>query len=110
VAAGYNTRVSPLIEEHADEIRALCRKYRLKRLDLFGSAARADFDPQTSDVDFFYEFDDADLGDLADRFFGLQEDLERMLGRRVDLVSSAHVRNKYFLAEANRHRITLYAA
>ena len=33
----------PLIEQHRTEIEALCRKYGVKRLDLFGSAARGDF-------------------------------------------------------------------
>lgn len=99
----------PLIEQHRHEIEALCRKYGVKRLDLFGSAARGDFDPATSDVDFFYVFDD-NRADLADRFFGLLEDLEMLLGRHVDLVSAVDAKNPYFLDSANEHRLTLYAA
>jgi uncharacterized protein len=99
----------PLLKQHREEIAALCRKHGVRRLELFGSAARADFDPANSDVDFFYEFD-GDPSHLADRFFGLIEDLERLLGRKVDLVSSSDVHNPYFLQVANRHRITLYAA
>jgi len=76
---------------------------------LFGSAARGDFDPGNSDLDFFYEFDDNPNG-LADRFFGLMEDLERLLGQKVDLVSSRDVRNPYYLQVVNRDRVTLYAA
>jgi predicted nucleotidyltransferase len=48
--------------------------------------------------------------DLADRFFGLKEDLQRLLGVDVDLVSAPDVKNPYFLQVANRHRQTLYAA
>ncbi len=101
--------MAPLVEQHRDEIAALCRKHGVRRLELFGSAARGDFDPANSDVDFFYEFD-ADPCRLADRFFGLMEDLERLLGRKVDLVSSQDARNPYFLQVTNRHRVTLYAA
>jgi hypothetical protein len=43
-----------LIEEHRVEIAGLCRKHGVKRLELFGSAARGDFDPGRSDVDFFF--------------------------------------------------------
>ena len=99
-----------LIQQHRSEIAELCRKYGVKRLELFGSAASGDFDPASSDVDFFYEFERDDAKGIADRFFGLMEDLERLLGRRVDLVSAKDAENPYFLQVANRHRTTLYAA
>ena len=97
------------LNECQPEIAALCRRYGVQKLELFGSAARGDFDPGRSDVDLFYEFD-SNPSSLSDRFFGLLEDLEQLLGRKVDLVSSLDVRNPYFLQVANRHRITLYAA
>jgi predicted nucleotidyltransferase len=101
--------VVALLSQHLDQIRALCRKHGIKKLELFGSAARDDFDPTRSDIDFFFEFD-TDPTSLADRFFGLMEDLESLLGCKVDLVSSQDVRNPYFLQVANRDRMTLYAA
>jgi predicted nucleotidyltransferase len=58
------------IEQFRDQITELCRKYRVKRLEIFGSAASGEFDRSHSDVDFFYEFDAGDMADLADRFFG----------------------------------------
>lgn len=98
-----------LLQQHRAAIAALCQKYGVRKLELFGSAAREDFDPAQSDVDFFYEFD-ANPANLADRFFGLAEDLELLLGRKVDLVSGTDVHNPYFLQVANQHRVTLYAA
>jgi predicted nucleotidyltransferase len=98
----------PLFEQHRQEIAALCRRFGVRKLELFGSAARGDFGTE-SDIDFFFEFDSDESG-LADRFFGLSEELERLLGRTVDLVSGQDVRNPYFLQVANRDRITLYAA
>lgn len=100
----------PLIEQHLPEIELLCRKYGLKKLELFGSAATGEFDPDHSDVDFFYIFDESDKSRLADRFFGLWEDLQQLLGREVDLVSALDAKNPYFLQVANRQRVTLYAA
>ena len=99
-----------LIEQHREQITELCRKYGVKRLELFGSAASGEFDSASSDVDFFYEFDRDDAKGIADRFFGLIEDLEALLGRKVDLVSAKDAKNPYFLEVANRHRVTLYAA
>jgi predicted nucleotidyltransferase len=97
-----------LLEQHRRDIELLCRRYGIRKLDVFGSAAAGAFKAD-SDVDFFYEFNN-DLSGLADRFFGLKEDLEGLLGRKVDLVSSKDATNPYFLKVANRHRRTLYAA
>jgi len=99
-----------LIEQHRTEIESLCRKHGVKRLDLFGSAARDDFDPAASDVDFFVEFISYDDPAIADHWFGLQEDLAVLLGRSVDLTSLRAAKNPYFLEVANRHRMELYAA
>ena len=98
-----------LVQQHRSEIAALCRKYGVRKLELFGSAAGGNFDSADSDIDFFYEFDD-NTNALADRYFGLLEDLAQLLGRPVDLVSGRDVKNPYFLQVANRHRVTLYAA
>lgn len=100
----------PLVEQHRTQIDALCRRYHVKRLELFGSAARGDFDPNHSDLDFFVEFADYNAPSIADQWFGLQEDLQKLLARKIDLVSPRMAKNPYFLEVANRHRVTLYAA
>jgi len=99
-----------LIEQHREQIASLCRKHDVKRLELFGSAARGDFNPTSSDFDFFVEFRSDGWEKAADRWFGLQEDLEALLEHRVDLVSAKTATNPYFLEVANRHRVELYAA
>jgi len=99
-----------VIERNLEQIAELCRRHGVRQLDLFGSAARGDFDPATSDLDFFYVLDPADNRSVADRFFGLWEDLEATLGHKVDLVSAKDATNPYFLQVANRHRVGLYAA
>ena len=91
------------------QIAALCRKYGIIRLDLFGSAASGQSFSPESDIDFFFEFD-ANPDGLADRYFGLTEDLELLLQRKVDMVSIQDARNPYFLQVANQHRTNLYAA
>lgn len=110
VTTWYDIKVINLITEHREEILELCRKFDVKRLELFGSAARGDFDERTSDLDFFVEFLSDDWHGAADRWFGLQEGLERLFNRKVDLVSIPAAKNPYFLEVANRHRIKLYAA
>ena len=99
----------PLIEQHRPQIEALCRKRGVKQLELFGSAARGDTHA-SSDIDFFVEFTNYDRPDIADDWFALQEDLEALLGRKVDLVSRRTATNPHFLQSANCDRVTLYAA
>lgn len=99
-----------LLANHLHEIDDLCRKHGVKKLELFGSAARTDFQESESDCDFFVEFVSYDTPTIADQWFGLHEDLERLLGRKVDLVSRRAVKNPYFLEAANRHAVTLYAS
>ena len=100
----------PLVEQHLPDIVRLCKKHEVKRLDLFGSAARGDFDPESSDVDFFVEFKSYDDPTIADHWFGLQEELAELLERPVDLTSLRAAKNPYFLEVANRHRVVLFAA
>ena len=92
------------------DIEALCRKHHVRRLELFGSAARGDFNPQTSDLDFFVEFTDYSAPSIADQWFGLQEDLANLFDIKVELVSPRTAVNPYFLEVANRNRVTLFAA
>ncbi|MDP1983718.1 MAG: nucleotidyltransferase domain-containing protein, partial [Sulfuritalea sp.] len=47
-----------LIESRRQKIAELCRHYQVKRLDVFGSAAREDFHQGTSDIDLLVEFDE----------------------------------------------------
>ena len=75
------------IEEKREALAALCRRYGVTRLEVFGSAARdIDFDPKRSDADFLVTFNDETRNDLA-AFSDLKEALERLLGRPVDLVA-----------------------
>jgi predicted nucleotidyltransferase len=75
------------IDLRREELGALCRRCHVQRLDLFGSAARGDFDPEHSDIDFLVEFDREHPEALSfNTYFGLKEALEALLGRPVDLV------------------------
>lgn len=100
----------PAIAQHRSGISAICQRYHISRLDVFGSAARADdFNPASSDADFLVEFT-SDAQPSLEAFFGAKADLEKLLGRGVDLVEPSAVRNPYVLASINRSREAIYAA
>jgi len=95
---------------HRTRIAALCRRYRVRRLELFGSAVRADFEPTRSDVDFLVQFDDGERAPGLEAYFGLKQGLEALLGRPVDLIMPEAVTNPYVRADIARDRTTVYAA
>ena len=75
-----------------DAISHLCRRYRIRRLAVFGSALREDFGSD-SDVDLLVEFDpDAKVGL---NFFAIEDEFAEIIGRKVDL-NTAGFLNKRF--------------
>jgi uncharacterized protein len=89
-------------------VAELCRRYRVARLDIFGSAVREDFDPARSDVDLLVTFEpDSGVG-LFD-YVAFAEALEALFGRRVDLVSSRKLRNPYLRQQVEAERRPLFA-
>lgn len=98
------------IESKRSELRALCERYHVLRLALFGSALREDFDPNQSDLDFCVEFQAMTPQEHAESYFGLLEDLENLFALRVDLVEIGAVRNPYLRREIEAGQETLYAA
>jgi len=77
------------LEVPTDALAAVCRKYHVRELSVFGSAARGEM-REDSDVDLLVEYEpDAKMGW---EFFDLQFDLERMFGRKVDLGTKASLK------------------
>ncbi len=99
-----------LVTDKLPELRELCRRYRVARLALFGSAARDDFDPEKSDLDFVIEFLPLELGEAFHTYFDFLFSLEDLFSRRVDLVMLSAVKNSYFLTEVLHTQQELYAA
>jgi len=103
--------VIDLVQEHLEELDRLCTKYRVRQLELFGSALTGQgFDPEKSDLDFLVEFLPLQPGEHADAYFGLLEAFQDMFGRHIDLVEIKAVKNPYFLESINKNRKEIYAA
>ena len=99
------------ILEKRTEIAELCVRFDVRRLEVFGSAARgADFDIKHSDADFLVEFEQGSRIGPLEAFFDLQAGLALALGRPVDLVESCAVKNPYLRQSINSAREVIYAA
>ncbi len=91
-------------------IERLCGRHRVQRLALFGSASTGGHRAGTSDFDFVVEFPPLPTGAYADHYFGLLEDLERLLGGPVELVVGSAIRNPYFRRSVEQTSALLYEA
>lgn len=95
------------VSSKLDALAALCRRFHVRRLEVFGSAARGeDFDPARSDVDFLIEFEPGVKTEIK-LLLDVQQALEQALGRSVDLVerqaveqSPNYLRRRHILREA----------
>lgn len=100
--------LTPIITNHQQEIVALCQRFKVKKLEVFGSVLTPRFDTMSSDIDFIVAFADESFGTLADRYLDLAEALERLFQRPVDLITERSIRNPYFVQEINRTRQKVY--
>ncbi len=94
------------INAQKEEIAEFCRRNRIRRIALFGSVLRDDFGPE-SDIDVLVEFEAGQTPGLA--FFGMEEDLSQLLGRKVDLNTPGFL-SPYFRQEVLDHLEVLYDA
>jgi predicted nucleotidyltransferase len=102
--------MQPFIAEKRAEIADLCRKHHVRRLSIFGSAVRDDFNPATSDVDVIVEFSPVPDGTYVSNITALRNELESHFDRKVDLLTWKSIKNAYLLREIEHDQETLYAA
>jgi uncharacterized protein len=94
-----------------DALADVCRRFHVRRLDLFGSAATGNgFDPARSDLDFLVTFDPLPPIEYADAFFGLREALAELSGRAIDLLTEAALENPYLRRRIEMQRRVLFRA
>ena len=102
--------IHPILQCRKSEIELLCRQYRVRKLDVFGSAVTEEFDPATSDLDFMVTFEPSSSVMHSRRYFGLLFALEELFVRPVDLVEDGCIDNTHVLRTIEQQRCTLYAA
>ena len=78
------------IEIDSQQIARFCQERGIRKLSLFGSVLRGDFNPLRSDVDVLAEFEPGVLKNAGFQYFGYGEELAAILGHKVDFCSRLH--------------------
>lgn len=99
----------PLIDHNREAIVALCRQHGVRRLEVFGSILRDDFEAGRSDLDVLVEFE-PEAAPSFSNYLDLKESLERLLGLPVDLVESRAIRNRRLRYHIEHSKSPIYAA
>lgn len=98
-----------LVDSKRAELAQLCRRYHVKRLELFGSAVASGFG-DVGDLDFLIEFQDVPHAEYANCYFGMLEALKVLFQKPIDLTETRTIRNPHFLAAIQPTREVVYAA
>jgi uncharacterized protein len=98
-----------LVDSKRSEISALCKRFGIRRLEIFGSGATGRYAHGSSDLDFLVDLGEYDET-VADRYLDLADALEELFQHPIDLVTERSIRNPYFRASVNRHREMIYEA
>lgn len=98
-----------LIALNMDKIVALCRKYKVAKLWVFGSILTDRFN-EDSDVDFSVSFDKKNIPllDYADNYLDFLDELKTLLSREVDLITEDSLSNPYFIQNLNSTKRLIY--
>ena len=99
-----------VIADKTDAILMACKRFRVERLDVFGSLLREDFEPGRSDIDFLVEFGTMPASDKPDAYFGLLDELSSIFGTQIDLVMAGAIKNRYIRDDVNRTKVNIYEA
>ena len=88
-----------------DKIAAFCHARGIRRLSLFGSVLREDFDPERSDVDVLADFNPGALKGIGFRYMRYENELSKLLGRKVDFCSRL---NPYIEPDVRSEAVAIY--
>ena len=98
------------VKNKIEEIKKLCQKMQVQSLYLFGSGTNEKDFTKKSDLDFLFQFKKDKHGSPVSGYdyFDLRFELERITGKKIDLVAEEKIKNKFFLNRVNQEKIKIY--
>ena len=95
------------LDKNRDDIKKLCTRYNVEKMYLFGSALNSNFNTK-SDIDFLVKFKSIELSTYFDNYMNLKEKLEKLFGRKVDLVEEQTLRNPILINAIDKSKELIY--
>ncbi len=99
-----------ILKNKQEELKAICRTLKVKRLFVFGSVVSGEF-REDSDIDFLISFEDnISVDDYTNNYFALHYQLRKLFGREIDIVTERTLSNPYFIESINATKELIYEA
>jgi predicted nucleotidyltransferase len=80
-----------IVDQHITDLKKLCVLHNVETMYLFGSALNTNFN-NNSDIDFLVKFKSIDLAKYFDNYMDLKVNLEKLLGRKIDLLEEQTIK------------------
>ena len=96
-----------LINNHIESLTALCNKYNVEKMYVFGSALNSNFNANR-DIDFLVKFKNIELSTYFENYMNFKENLKKLFGREVDLLEEQTLRNPILIKSINRSKELVY--
>ncbi len=96
------------IENKIDKLIALCKKYKVNKIFIFGSSVKGNFNSETSDIDFLVEIEDLPPSEKGEALMQLWSELEELFARKVDLVTFQNIKNPYLKKDIENSKFLIY--
>ncbi|MEN9972846.1 MAG: hypothetical protein RIS20_1193 [Bacteroidota bacterium] len=96
-----------IIDRNIEDLKKLCTLYNVEKMYLFGSILNANFNKE-SDIDFLVKFKAIEISTYFDNYMDFKENLEKLLGREVDLVEEQTLRNPILINSINKSKELIY--
>jgi predicted nucleotidyltransferase len=96
-----------IVDQNIDDLKRLCTMYKVEKMYLFGSALNATFNKE-SDIDFLVTFKFIELSNYFDNYMDFKENLEKLFGRKVDLVEAQTLKNPILINAINKSKELIY--
>ncbi|MCK5209106.1 MAG: nucleotidyltransferase domain-containing protein [Cyclobacteriaceae bacterium] len=99
--------MNKLINDNIEQLRSALKEHFIKEAYLFGSATTDRFN-ENSDIDLLISFKKIPFDGYAENLWNLEDQLESIFGRRVDLLPDHTLKNPYFIREINKNKLKVY--
>jgi len=96
------------IAEHNEALINLCENYGVNKLYVFGSVARNEFNPKSSDIDLLVELKPMPPIERGEKLMNLWDAFEDLFSRKVDLLTDQPIRNPYLRQSVEATKQLIY--
>lgn len=96
-----------IVDRNMEDLKKLCATHNVEKMYLFGSALNSNFNKK-SDIDLLVKFKSIELSRYFDNYMDFKNNLEKLFGRKVDLVEEQTLRNPILINSINKSKELIY--